>query len=230
MHFDAERHALAMPDLSSTAGVEQEWQRLMYLTRKWARYAGREEDPLPADGRHRHLAARGAGLLHPLELGGGPGPGARPRRPRRRRARLRRPPTWFDVPPGPRDAGRTKAVYTGVVGVPREHSHWREDHNKILYHGLNKDWPGRPKYTESYVTAYFASRQWIRAVRTWLGNEPLWQRAMTLPPDGRPAPRRGGRRPRSPASPATGRAGASRACATSAAAAPATARPAASAA
>lgn len=72
-------------------------------------------------------------------------------------------------------------MYTGVVGVPREHSHWREDLNQSLYHGLDKDWPGRPKYTESYITAYFASRQWIRAVCTWLGNEPLWQRAMTLP-------------------------------------------------
>ena len=45
MHFDSERRLVEMPDLSRTAGVEQEWQRLMFLTRKWAQYAGRKEDP-----------------------------------------------------------------------------------------------------------------------------------------------------------------------------------------
>lgn len=39
MHFDAESRQIGMPDLSTTAGVEKEWQRLMFLTRKWVQYA-----------------------------------------------------------------------------------------------------------------------------------------------------------------------------------------------
>jgi hypothetical protein len=71
-----------------------------------------------------------------------------------------------------------------VTGIPRGHGNWQSDKNRHLRGGLNKDWNGRPKYQESYVTAYFATRQWIRAVRTWLGNEPLWKRAQTLPMTG----------------------------------------------
>lgn len=183
MHFDSQRRAVKMPDLSRTAGVEQEWQRLMFITRKWAQSVGRREDP------YLLMAVMGISLHavqdfythsnwvedpNPEPGRGGPGVAS---------LGYGDHPTWFDVPPQVRATlVGGKAVYTGVVGVPRGHSHWREDLNQNLSHGLNKDWPGRPKYTESYVTAYFASRQWIRAVRTWLGNEPLWRRAMTLPP------------------------------------------------
>ena len=45
MHFDAEKRQVPMPDLSNTAGVDKEWQRLMFLTRKWVQYAGRHNDP-----------------------------------------------------------------------------------------------------------------------------------------------------------------------------------------
>jgi hypothetical protein len=182
MHFDSEFRAAEMPNLSRTAGIEQEWQRLMFLTQKWARYAGRNEDPLLL------MAVLGISLhsvqdfyTHsnwvedpsPEDGRGGPGVAA---------LGYGSHPTWFDVPPEVRATFvGNRAVYTGVIGVPRGHSHWREDLNRSLYHGLNKDWPGRPKYAQSYVTAYFASRQWIRAVRTWLGNEPLWQRARALP-------------------------------------------------
>lgn len=182
MHFDAERRQVGMADLSGTAGVEQEWQRLMHLTRRWVQYAGRRQDPLLV------MAVTGISLHavqdfythsnwvedpHPEDGRGGPGVAS---------LGYGDHPTWFDVPPQVRATlVGNRAVYTGVKGVPRTHSHWREDQNRSLYHGLNKDWPGRPKYEESYVTAYFASRQWIRAIRTWLGNEPLWRRAQTLP-------------------------------------------------
>ena len=91
-------------------------------------------------------------------------------------------PTWFDVPPEVRQGlTENRAVYTGVSGIPRGHGNWQSNKNRHLRGGLNKDWSGRPKYQQSYVTAYFATRQWIRAVRAWLGNEPLWRRAMRLP-------------------------------------------------
>lgn len=182
LHFDAERRTLPMPNLSRTAGVEQEWQRLMFITRKWAQSVGRREDPyllMAVVGMSLHAVqdfyTHSNWVEDPAGKYGLGGPGV---------ASLGYGdhPTWFDIPPQVRATlTEDKAVYTGVVGVPRQHSHWREDLNRNLDHGLNKDWPGRPKYEESYVTAYFASRQWIRAVRTWLGNEPLWQRAMALP-------------------------------------------------
>ena len=182
MHFDAERRQVGMPDLSTTAGVEQEWQRLMFLTRKWVQYAGRQNDPFAV------MAVLGISLhsvqdfyTHsnwvesPAREDGRGGPGLSS-------LGVGRAPTWFDVPPEVRkQLVGNRAVYTGVEGIPRGHGNWQSDKNEHLKGGLNKDWPGRPKYQEAYVTAYFATRQWIRAVRTWLGNEPLWKRAMSLP-------------------------------------------------
>lgn len=181
MHFDAGIRQVGMPDLSTTAGVDKEWQRLMFLTRKWVQYAGRQNDP------YQVMAVLGISLhsvqdfyTHsnwvedpsPEEGRGGPGVAS---------LGYGETPTWFDVPP---EVRRQLAVYTGVKGIPRGHGHWQSNKNRNLTDGLNKDWPGRPKYQEAYVSAYFATRQWIRAVRTWLGNEPLWKRAMTLPNTG----------------------------------------------
>ena len=183
MHFDSEIHDTGHPNLGTTAGIEKEWQRLMYLTRKWARYAGQNNDPL------RLMAVMGISL-HAVqdfyshsnwvedrgELGRG-GPGLSP-------DQYGDAPTWFDVPAKDREK---LGIYTGVKGAPhvgknppRAHGNWRSNDNRSLAGGLNKDWPGRPKYQEAYVTAYFASRQWIRAIHDWLGNEPLWQRAQAL--------------------------------------------------
>ncbi len=177
MHFDSEIHDVGHPNLAKTAGIDKEWQRLMYLTRMWTRYAGRNDDPL------RLMAVVGISLhavqdfyahsnwveqLVATPGRGGPGLAARG---------YGDAPTWFDVPP---DVRESLQIYTGVKGVPRAHGNWRSDDNKSLFSGLNKDWPGRPRYQEAYVTAYFASRQWIRAIHDWLGNEPLWRRAQAL--------------------------------------------------
>jgi CARDB/PLAT/LH2 domain len=183
MHFDAESRQVGMPDLSTTAGVEKEWQRLMFLTRKWVQYAGRQPRPDPLDvmavlGISLHSVqdfyTHSNWVEDPRRVNGRGGPGI---------AALGygETPTWFDVPPQVRrELVDNRAVYTGVKGIPRGHGNWQSDDNDHLGGGLNKDWPGRPKYQEAYVTAYFATRQWIRAVRTWLGNEPLWKRAMSL--------------------------------------------------
>jgi hypothetical protein len=182
MHFDAGIRQVGMPDLSKTSGIDKEWQRLMFLTRKWVQYAGRQNDPYAV------MAVLGISLHsiqdfythsnwvedpNPEDGRGGPGVAS---------LGYGDTPTWFDIPPEVRaELKDNRAVYTGVKGIPRGHGHWQSNKNRNLRDGLNKDWPGRPKYREAYVTAYFATRQWIRAVRTWLGNEPLWKRAMTLP-------------------------------------------------
>ena len=181
MHFDAETRTPAMPDLSKTAGVEREWQRLMFLTRARAQYAAQRNDPI------RVMAVIGSSL-HSVQdfythsnwvedrvaADGRGGPGLAQRG-------LGEAPTWFDVPPAVRQTlvGNSE-VYTGVKGIPRGHGNWQSDKNTSLAGGLNKDWPGRPKYRESYTAAYFASRQWIRAIRGWMGNEALWRRTMAL--------------------------------------------------
>jgi hypothetical protein len=177
MHFDAEKRSEAMPDLSTTAGVEREWDRLENISRRVLDIAETRNDPLVV------LAAIGM-ITHSLqdfythsnwvedpnpEFGRG-GPGV---------ARLGygSHPTYFDVPP---EVRRDLHVYTGVEGIPRDHGHWRSNGNTSLHEGLNKDSAGRPKFQEAYVTAYFATRQWVRAMRIWLDNEPLWNRAMSM--------------------------------------------------
>lgn len=182
MHFDAERRQVGMPDLSTTAGVDREWQRLMFLTRKWVRYAGQRNDPygvMAVLGISLHTVqdfyTHSNWVEDPEPENGRGGPGVSS-------LGFGETPTWFDVPPEVRrQLVGNRAVYTGVEGIPRGHGNWQSNKNRHLRGGLNKDWPGRPKYQEAYVTAYFATRQWTRAVRTWLGNEPLWKRAMSLP-------------------------------------------------
>ncbi len=183
LHFDAEKRSPDMPDLSTTAGVDQEWRRLMAVTRMRAQYAAQRNDPIrvmTVIGTSLHAVqdfyTHSNWVEDPNAATGRGGPGLAGRG-------FGQTPTWFDVP-ADRRATLTGAseIYTGVKGVPRGHGNWQSDKNRTLFGGLNKDWPGRPKYRESYATAYFASRQWIRAIRGWVGNDVLWRRAMTLPP------------------------------------------------
>jgi hypothetical protein len=41
---------------------------------------------------------------------------------------------------------------------------------------MNKDWSGRPLYAEAYAAAYFGTRQWVQAVRSWVNDEAFWRR------------------------------------------------------
>ena len=181
MHFDSEKRKDEMPDLSTTAGVDQEWRRLAYITKERLAHASDEEDPLlvlTAMGISLHslqdFYTHSNWLEDPSPEAGRGGPGLAAQG-------FGDTPTWFDIPEHVREKFvDDKAVYTGVKGIPRGHGHWKSDHNTSLHGGLNKDWPGRPKFQEAYIAAYFATRQWIRAMRTWLADEALWSRAMGM--------------------------------------------------
>lgn len=88
----------------------------------------------------------------------------------------------------PKAARDTLNVYIGdsTGHKDRPHRAWNTDGNKSMKKGVNKDWPGRLGYTNAYTTAYFATRQWVQAIRTALRDEVLWQRTQ------RYANRRGG--------------------------------------
>jgi hypothetical protein len=178
LHFDAESRAPGMPNLSNAVGIEREWQRLMFLTRQRLAEASQRNDPLlvlTAIGTSLHAVqdfySHSSWVEDPSAQPGRGGPGLAGQG-------LGDTPTWFDVP---RTARLGMPVYTGVRGIPRGHGNWRSDSNDALTNGLNKDWSGRPKYREAYLAAFFATRQWIRAARGWLGNDPLWARAMAMP-------------------------------------------------
>ena len=88
-------------------------------------------------------------------------------------------PTWFDVPPVLRD---TLNVYIGESTFHKERPHgaWNTEDNKKIAKGVNKDWPGRPGYEGAYMTAYFATRQWLRALREVIADDTLWTRMRTF--------------------------------------------------
>ena len=165
-HFDSDTN---MPD---TAGTEREWTRLARATRAaLADRAGNTdvEGILTILGITLHMVQdfyTHTNWVEPFVdrsyFRGGPGwVGLR---------RYGSHPTWFDVPPAERGQHR---IYSHG---PRQHGSWRSDNNNNLINAMNKDWAGRPLHQDAYITAYVASRQWVRAVRAWLNNEALWSR------------------------------------------------------
>jgi PLAT/LH2 domain-containing protein/CARDB protein len=174
MHFDSSQ--AGFPNLSTAEGVDAEWQRFMKVTRDALEKARRARDPLSVMaivGMSLHnvqdFYAHTDWVETAGELGSPDGPGWSPD--------YGTHPTYFDVPPSVR---ASRAVYSAVNGVSRPHGKWNTDTNGSHEHGMNKDWPSRPLYEKAYVTAYFASRQWIRAARGWLGDDALWRRAQRL--------------------------------------------------
>jgi hypothetical protein len=89
-------------------------------------------------------------------------------------------PTWFDIPAAVRDAAH---IYSDESHGNREHGYWNTDGNNSLITAMNKDWPGRPYYKQAAMSAYFASRQWIQAMRLWVGDDAFWTRAQQLRAD-----------------------------------------------
>ena len=171
MHFDA-----SIWDVANAAKAEAEWNRLQRATTQ----ALRSIRSAGADKPLQVLSVIGT-TLHSLQdfyshstwieqqgVDGVVGPNWSG-------SIYGRTPTWFDVPQAVRD--KLENVYIGASTghEDRPHGKWNTDGNKSAVHGVNKDWPGRPGYTDAYLSAYFASRQWVQAIHAALGDEALWQ-------------------------------------------------------
>lgn len=172
-HFDfgSDRR---QPALTTSAGVEAEWDRLrrtVFAVARNARAANRPLELLTAIGASLHALQdfySHSNWIEPRGVPGFDGPGWEGQN-------EGATPTWFDVPKGVRDANR---LYSGGgPGNPRNHGHWKADGNRDLATSKAKDWTGRPLHSEARQTAYFATRQWIRAIRTWVGDDAFWARA-----------------------------------------------------
>jgi hypothetical protein len=170
MHFD---FMPRVPALDSTAGVEAEWDRLRRATFGVVRAAaarGNVEELLAAIGMTTHQVQdfyAHTNWVEPSSPPAGDGPGWLARG-------QGNVPTWFDVPKAERD----KVLVTGDSAPgQRGHGSWQEDKNENLKSATGKDWPGRPLNAEAQMAAYFGTRQWVRAIRTWVADEAFWARA-----------------------------------------------------
>lgn len=84
-------------------------------------------------------------------------------------------PTWLSMDRGDRES---LDVYTRLNrnGVVRWHGVWDSPSDS-----LNKDSPGRPYYSDAYICAYFASRQWVRLFRSFVNDSSTWAKMQQLP-------------------------------------------------
>jgi hypothetical protein len=171
MHFDFMPGRV--PALDSTAGVEAEWDRLRRATFGAVRAAvahNSVEELLATIGMTTHQVQdfyAHTNWVEPSSPPAGDGPGWLARG-------QGSVPTWFDVPKAERD----KVLVTGDSAPGRRgHGSWQEDGNLNLKSATGKDWPGRPLNTEAQMAAYFATRQWVRALHAWTADEPFWGRA-----------------------------------------------------
>ncbi len=171
-HFDS-----ATSTAFNTIGVTAEWDRLRRTTWTLVREARDEDDPaklLSVLGITLHQVQdfyTHTNWIEPQGAFGGDGPDWHGRG-------YGTNPTWFDVPADVRDG---VTVYTANTQghFERQHGNWNGyKGDRTLATAMNKDWPGRPLFVKSATTAYFATRQWIQAVHSWVDDEAFWQRAM----------------------------------------------------
>jgi hypothetical protein len=171
-HFDI-THAWADATIfGHTVGIAGEWNRLRKAIWTLVQEAREENDPeklVMVLGMSLHEVQdfyAHTNWVEPQSGLGADGPGWK--------GRGLGTPTWFDVP----ETMRARAeIYGDTSTDNRAHGFWDTDGNVSATTGMNKDWPGRPHYLEAAVTAYFASRQWIEAVRSWVHDEAFWARA-----------------------------------------------------
>jgi hypothetical protein len=166
-HFDP------VERLGNTAGIEGEWDRLRRTTYLAALDARARNDPLQlltAIGISLHQLQDFYSHSNWVEVrppNGGEGPEWEAQG-------QGRTPTWFDVPKRVRDQSR---VYVGGLPGGRGHGNWKGNGSGGLDRAVAKDWPGRLFYDRAHLASYFASRQWVRAIRTWVGDDAFWARA-----------------------------------------------------
>lgn len=168
--------------LSNTAGETTEWDRLRRAVWTLAQEARHHDDP------EELLAVLGISLhevqdfyahtnwVEPQSANGLPGadgPGWKERG-------FGSSPTWFDIPASARNA---VTIYSDESPGHRPHGYWNSDGNTSVRTAMNKDWPGRPYYLQAATTAYFATRQWVEAVRSWVGDDAFWREAQSYRAD-----------------------------------------------
>lgn len=166
-HFDSDTPT------KSTADMDAEWTRLAHVTR--AQLLRRSavmdiEGILAVMGISLHMVQdfyTHSNWVEPKGVPGYDGPGWS-------RVTYGTYPTWFDISPA--DRMKEKIYSDGARG----HGYWKSDENMNLKTALNKDWAGRPLHIEAYLTAYVASRQWIRAMEAWIGNPVIWQKVKSF--------------------------------------------------
>jgi len=172
MHFDSSIGA----DLTTPQGIDQEWQRILKISHSLLADARQARNPLTVlaiIGTSLHIVQDFYAHTNWVETAGQFGS---PDGPGWTDSGFGTAPTYFDIPRAVREK---KQLYSGVKGAPREHAKWPTG-DAGLADGLNKDWPGRPLYETAYLSAYFASRQWIGTLRTMLDDEGLWASAQRL--------------------------------------------------
>ncbi len=173
-HFDA-----SIWDVANVGKAEAEWNRLQRATTQQLRSivsaggANRELQVLSTIGMGLHAVQDFYSHSNWIEKQGAGGVDGTDWS----RLTFGLTPTWFDVPKPARD---TLNVYIGASTghEDRPHGAWNTDGNTSMTSGVNKDWPGRLGYADAYTTSYFATREWVRAIRAALGDEALWQRTL----------------------------------------------------
>jgi PLAT/LH2 domain/CARDB len=169
-HFDSQR----LRNFVDTAAAEREWSRLrraVFLELRAARAHRSALEVLTVIGSSLHPLQdfyAHTNWVEPCCANRSPGWEAKGQG---------ATPTWFDVPKAVRD-DPTVTIFPGSFpDDARTHGNWQADTNLSLTTAMAKDWPGRPLFDKAYMSSYFASRQWIAALRGWLGDDALWGRA-----------------------------------------------------
>ena len=85
-------------------------------------------------------------------------------------------PTWLSMDRADRMALDVYTKCDRKAGPPgnlpackRSHGDWDSKPD-----ALNQDWAGRPHYRDAYVCAFFATRQWVRLFRDFVGQSGVW--------------------------------------------------------
>jgi len=168
-----------MASLGGTPGITAEWERLQRAVWTLLQEARLENNPQKADavlGASLHEVQDFYAHTNWIEPAKGHGPGADG--PGLREQGFGTYPTWFDVPASERD--KFTIYGDSTPGHSRTHGYWSTDGNTSLNSGMNKDSPPRPYYLEAAITAYFATRQWVEAARSWVNDDGFWRKMQNL--------------------------------------------------
>ena len=162
LHFDS-----GVPNTETTAGLEAEWQRFRGAVYRMVRACRTPLDLLTTMGASLHAVQdfySHTNFAEPQGVGIYEAPGWVTRN-------QGLTPTWFDLTKDARDGA---LIYAGAAkDIVRKHGGYKSKPEE----SMAKDDPGRPNYTNGYISAFFATRQWVQAMRSWLGNETLWRAA-----------------------------------------------------